>query len=119
MLGLQRSAGSFTPLGLVHPQGGLVPQMVLLVRRKHPNLMWQRTSDGCPVTTSLRAHVAAVEAAQAGQEQVTDAAMPLIHTACSALNTASFSVRENAARVRMQSSVCMYASCKHGHAWPH
>ncbi|KAK9810639.1 hypothetical protein WJX73_006370 [Symbiochloris irregularis] len=73
-LGLQRSPGSFTPLHKVHPQGGLVPQMVLLVRRKHPNLMWQRSSDGRAITSSIRAHAAAVEAAQAGQEQGMQAA---------------------------------------------
>lgn len=70
MLGLQCSPGSFTPLGLVHPQGGLVPQIVLLVQRKHPNLMWQRTSDGCTTVTSLHAHAAAIEAAEANQEKV-------------------------------------------------
>ena len=63
-LGLQRSPGSWAPLHLVLPTGGLVPQIMLLVQRKHPTIMWQRTPEGRPVLQSLKAHAAIQEAAR-------------------------------------------------------
>lgn len=69
-LGLQRSPSSTVPLHQVHAEGGLLPQTVLLVQRKHPTLMWQRLPDGRVLLQSLTAHAAAQEAAAAQQAQV-------------------------------------------------
>ena len=69
-LGLQRSPGSTTPLHLVHHSGGMIPQTLVLIQRKHATIMWQRTADGRAVTQSLRSHSAAEEDGSTLQAQV-------------------------------------------------
>lgn len=87
-LGLQRSPGSFTPLHLVHPGGGLVPQTVLLVQRRHPPLLWQRTAEGRAATRSPQAHAAALDAATARLAQASPCALRSTVPDCTARDVA-------------------------------
>ena len=62
--------GSFTPLGIIAPEGGEVPATVVVVQRRYPTQVWGEVPGLRGKCRSSRAHAAALQAHESRTLQV-------------------------------------------------
>ncbi|KAK9824814.1 hypothetical protein WJX81_000970 [Elliptochloris bilobata] len=73
-LGWTRNRGVYVPLSAVHPDGGAVPRMLVVVRRRLQTLVRVSMPSGTKLTRTQRAHAAAVRASEADAGRAREAA---------------------------------------------